>query len=351
MLRGRFYFFIPGVLCVLAIVVLPRATRAASLDATYASQYTSVDLGSIPNLPERYGGMTFLAGDPNTLLIGGMATDSAAGIYSVSVARDANGHITGFSGPAAYYAAAGKPMAGGIDGGLAYGPDNILFYTSFPDNRLGEIQSGGSSKDIVLTSSGYDSSVGGLSFLPSWLSGSNTTFKLTSFSSGEWYTGTLSLIANGFYGVSLAASPVVLGAGIGPEGFAYVQAGTALFTGNSVLIADYSNNQVLSYLVDANGDPILASQQTFLTGLTGPEGVLVDPLTGDFLFSTSSGSDNELLAVQHYDSSNSGNPSTAPLPSAGSIGLLLMGSLFLARRRRSISPAFSAMLSSPLHGQ
>lgn len=53
----------------LAVTCSPAVTIAPD----YAGAYTVFDLGSITGLPARYGGLTFKAGDPDTILIGGNA--------------------------------------------------------------------------------------------------------------------------------------------------------------------------------------------------------------------------------------------------------------------------------------
>ncbi|HZZ43423.1 MAG TPA: hypothetical protein VFE58_10845 [Tepidisphaeraceae bacterium] len=316
-----------------ALVLSCALASAASLGTDYTSQYASSDLGTIAGLPTGYGGMTFLPNDPNTLLIGTNSLSTNAGIYSVSVLRDAQNHITGFSNPV--FTAYACSTTGGIDGGLAFGPNGILFYTSFPDNRIGEIQPGSttSGHNVSLTTPGVGSSVGALSFLPTWLSSSTTTFKLASYSDSIWYTGTLTPTAGGYYNVTISPTTVNLPAATGPEGFTYVQAGsTPLFTTNSVLITEYNTGDVSSYQIDANGDPILSTRQTFLTGLQTAEGALIDPLTGDFLFSDSS--DSDLTLVRQFTSLPSNDPPAVPLPSSAYAGLALLSTLAAFRLSR-----------------
>src|SRR5262245_11010120 len=85
------------VLASLAVLMFVRASDAAPLVvAPFDSVYTLFDLGPVPGVPDPFGGLTFLAGDPNTLLLGGNANDASGLFYQVPVFRDINGHITGF---------------------------------------------------------------------------------------------------------------------------------------------------------------------------------------------------------------------------------------------------------------
>src|SRR5262245_64241794 len=90
----------------------------------FANDYSLLDLCDVPGVPENYGGLTFRLDDNNTLLLGGLAWTPGAKIYSVPLKRDATGHISGFAGTATVFANANGSM-GGIDSGLAYGPDGV----------------------------------------------------------------------------------------------------------------------------------------------------------------------------------------------------------------------------------
>jgi hypothetical protein len=255
-----------------------KTQAAIELAPPYNSQYSITDLSSVPGLPPLYGGLVLKAGDPNTLLIGGFANGADGAIYSIGVTRDGTGHINGFSGTATFYASA--PY---IDGGLAYGPGGVLFYTGWPVNQIGEIKPGSVAPDKVIDMNalGVASSVGSLQFGP------GGSFKILSYDAGTFYNSTLSPDGSGTYNIlspTLESTP-----GRGPEGMIYVPPGSPLFPLSSMLIAEYGTGTVGAYQVDANGNPIVATRQDFITGLTGAEGAFVDPLTGDFLFSTFQG--------------------------------------------------------------
>ncbi len=105
---------------------------AQTIAPGFAVNYTLSDLGAASRLPTSYGGLTFKYDNANMLLIGGHADNADSKIYSVAVTRNAGGHVNGFATPAAVFA-----MADNMDGGLAYGPNNVLFATSYSGNDVG----------------------------------------------------------------------------------------------------------------------------------------------------------------------------------------------------------------------
>jgi hypothetical protein len=102
---------------------------------------------------------------------------------------------------------------------------------------------------------------------------------------------------DGTYDIAPATSFISIGGG--PEGIVYVEAGNPQFTVDSVLVSEYATGRIVSYEVDSNGDPIVATQRIFMTGLGGAEGAVIDPLTGDFLFSTFGGG-HRVIRVQGF---------------------------------------------------
>jgi len=304
-MKGKKLFGV-AVVVFAVVTLLPVVVMAFTINSPYATSYTGVDLGAVLGVASPYGGLTLKAGDPSTLLIGGGANAGGGTIYSIGVTRGAGNHITGFSGTATIFATA--PY---IDGGLQYGPGGVLFFTGYPTNQIGEIKPGSTTPDkTVALGSSVTSSVGGLAFVPGGFLGAGQ-FKIVSYSGGGWYTGTLVGDGSGTYditAVTLNATP-----GGGPEGIAYVPLGSPLFGSPSVLISQYSSGKVSAYTVDANGDPIVSSQTDFITGLSGAQGAFIDPLTGDFLFSTFGG-DNHVIVVEGFNA--------VPLPPT----LLLLGS-------------------------
>jgi hypothetical protein len=284
---------IRGVIGWLAVALaFPFHGLAQTLDPYYAASYNIRGIGVVPDLPSEYGGLTFKAGDANTLLIGGAAETDSAKIYSITVVRGANGHITGLSGSAAYFAdAQGLPgQGGGIDGGLIYGPGNVLFYASYSDNSIGQIKPGQSSvaKQTDLSTIGVEGSTGSLVIVPPGMPGAGR-LKILSYKVSTWYDTTLSPDGSGTYNLAPVSASVQLDMGLGLEGAFYVAAGNPRFPNPSVLVSDYSGSRIVSFEVNGNGDPLPNTQRDFATDLSGVEGAAVDPLTGDFVFSTFTG--------------------------------------------------------------
>jgi hypothetical protein len=84
----------------LLAVVAPAAGQ--TIQPPYNILYSLLNLGSVPGLPTRYGGLTFLTGNPNVIVIGGSANVANGAFYSIGVVRNGQNHITGFTGTAAW---------------------------------------------------------------------------------------------------------------------------------------------------------------------------------------------------------------------------------------------------------
>lgn len=280
----------------LAFAVISQAVGATvtpKLGSDFSNFYSITDLGSIEQIPPAYGGITFQPGEPNTLLISGLADTPDAGIYAVEVSRDSNNHITGFGIPSFLTQAPGI-STGGIDAGLAYSPKaDVLFYTSYPDNSIGQIKPGSSSpnKQIDLNTLGFAASTGALNFVPEGFAGAGR-LKITSYTSNIFYDTTITPDSSGTYDIATPTRSVQLDGGL--DGFFYVKAGNPGFFEDSLLIEEYDNSSVSAYTIDANGDAIANTRRDFITGLgfhsptslTGVMGATIDPVTGDFIFST-----------------------------------------------------------------
>lgn len=266
------------------------AGNGPTLAPPFDEDYTVANLGAVPGLPESYGGLTFAPGQPEFLLIGGNANDTDAAIYIVTVTRDVQGHITGFAGEVEHYADA--PY---IDGGLAFGPGGVLFYSRYnpPMVEVGQIAlavgaSAAPASELVtkvvdLAGLGVMESPGGLNFVPHGFPGAGA-LKLTSYRDGDWYEIGIAPAGDGTFDAISASKRADLTDG--SEGIAFVPLGSPAFgTNPQVLINNYDEGVIDAYELDANGDPIPGGRQTFASGLGGLDGAAIDPLTGDLIVS------------------------------------------------------------------
>src|SRR6516164_5202118 len=267
----------------------------------FADDYSCIGLGAVPGLPNPYGGLTFKYDDPNTLLIGGAANSSADRIYQVGVIRDANMHITGFSGTARVYPIAQAAIGQFNDGGVAFGPQNVLFVTRYPVNQVEQSKLGSSAPDKVVDLSplGVVASTGSIGFVPPGFPGAGS-MKIASFNTGGWYHCEFVPDGNGTFNITSASLRATLPNGAGPEGIAFVPPGSPVFPSNSVLIALNGLGKVVTAPLDANGDPILANAQDVLQQLGHPDGACIDPVTGDFLLGSFSAK-GQLIRVSGFE--------------------------------------------------
>lgn len=290
--------------CLAACVGTAGSANALVLGPDFATDYSAISLGSVPGLPTQYGGLTFKLGDPNTILIGGNANVASGLLYEIGVVRGVDNRITGFAGSATPFGAIGTYN----DGGVVYGPSDVLFTAQWPVNKLGQTLPGSSSEDRVddLGPLGIGgSSISALGFVPPGFDGAGR-MKVVSWAAGNWYDVAFSPDGSGTFNLDSAAridlDPIASGIQSlpgGPEGFVYIDSSSPGFSVNSLLVSDYSANRVSAYELDSEGNPRVTTRRDFLTGLSGAEGAAIDPLTGDFLFSTFGGL-NQVVVVQGF---------------------------------------------------
>jgi len=300
----------------LGILLVSAPAPAQTVQPPFDMSYTIVDLGSVPGLPPLYGGLTFKFDDPNVILIGGNANGALGSLYSIGVTRDAMNHITGFTGMATFFADAAYN-----DGGVVYGPSNVLFLARWPVNELGQTKVGSSITDKIIDLDPFGvtgSSLSALAFVPAGFPGAGL-LKMVSWSAGNWYTAGFAPDGMGTFDItSVTFETQIVG---GPEGILYVPAGSPQFVDyTSVLICEYSAGNVAAYQIDSTGDPIPATRTVFISGLTGAEGATLDPLSGDFLFSTFGGG-NKVFEIRGF-----GMPTCPPGATVARYGTGLAGS-------------------------
>jgi len=280
---------------IIGLAVATLSSHAQVVAPEFADNYTSFDLGSVPGVPTNYGGLMFSPDDPNVLLISGSANQVAAKVYAIPVNRDADGSVIGFGCEVVAVPVYDTPR---IDGGLDVGPDGVIFYTTYSDNTIGQIMPGSTGPDRVISLGplGVASSTGTLRFVPSGFAGAGR-LKIVSYNASRWYDAEVSPDGDGTFDIAVSRGFVQLSGG--PEGVVYIAAGNPQFAADSVLVSKYLANRVDAYEIDDNGDPIPSTQRVFVSGLTNAEGAAIDPLTGDFFFSTFGGG-NRVIRVSGF---------------------------------------------------
>ncbi len=247
----------------------------------YTSGYVACALGNFTGLPNGIGAITFKRDDPNTLLVATNVTSYPGMIYSVPVQRNADNHIIGVNNPGTLFATASY-----VDSGMAYGPGNILFYSRWPVNEIGEIKPGSVSTDkvIALSSLGFPSAVSGLNFVPDGFPYAGE-LKLVAYQTGDWYAAELSPEADGTYSIATITKKAKISNY--NEAFTYVPTSSPQFPDYSaMLVAEYYNGVISAYTLDSESNPVPNSRSTFLSGIFYIKGSVIDPLTGDLIFTT-----------------------------------------------------------------
>ena len=267
---------------VVLVLSSPHRCAAQTLGPEFRRDYSLTDLGRVTGLPARQGGLIIQrgSGEYDTLLIGGSANTSQGKLYRVKVTRDQQDNIVGF-GKAEFYAEA--PFN---DGGLCYAANGILLCSQWPVNNLGQLKPGSRAPDRVVNL-GPENSKDSLASLNFYMPSGH--LKMLSWSSGRWWDAMLRQSQDGTYDVIGAKHVTTLGGG--PEGFVYVPGGSPRFDRPSMLVAEWSAGNIAAYDINPSGDPIPRSRRVFVAGLKGAEGGVIDPLTGDYLFTTFGGGD------------------------------------------------------------
>ncbi|MFN9758265.1 MAG: hypothetical protein ACK58X_17815 [Planctomycetota bacterium] len=269
-----------------AVLLSLSLATAQTVAPPFNADYVLADLGIVPNALS-YGGTAFLPGNPNVLLVSPWPGTS---IRQVPLVRDSSGYITG-AGPSTIYA-----TVGGTDGGLVFGPGNVLFATWYGPNRLSQLRPGSVVADRVddLSPLGVANSVGACAFVPAGMPGAGR-FKVASYNASMFYDLPLTPDGQGTFAPGQATSSVALQGG--PEGLCYVPNG-APQVGGRLLVTEYNNQTVVAYQIDAIGNPVAGTRQVVIPSTSGystPGGGAIDPVTGDIVFLAAAG---RLLALR-----------------------------------------------------
>jgi hypothetical protein len=174
----------------------------------------------------------------------------------------------------------------------------VLFLARWPVNQIG-LQLPDSTitdKVIDLEPFGVVPSPGGLAFVPPGFAGEGQ-LKIVSWEGGEWYTVNIEPDGFGLFDVTSAVLDVTIVGG--PEGFVHIGPENEEFDVESLLVSEWSDNKIAAYEADDQGNPIPETRVDFVIGLNGAEGAYIDPLSGDFLFTTWGGSD-VLIAIRGF---------------------------------------------------
>ena len=278
--------------------VIPPAP-VAGIDPFYSGTYSIANLGTIAGVPFDYGGLVFKAGDPSTILIGGRASSPAGRFYEVPVIRGDGNHIASFGTPVE------RGFGANNDAGIAYGPGGVLFYSKFGENAVGQLEARVEHRrQDGCTRPAQDRRVDG------WAELRSALLQRCRPVQGVELARRMALYGDACRGRQRHLQPDrcekrnlqpprrTRGLRLRPARLAAVRQPEHARLG----VFDRERS---CYEINANGNPIPRSRRTFVAGVPGALGATIDPLTGDFLFSTfgdaaNVGGANQVIAVRGF---------------------------------------------------
>ena len=291
--------------------------RAQSIGPAYASAYNVSTLAT----PSGVGGgnnyaLLFSSSDPGTLLV----SSNGSPLYAVPVTRDASGHIVAL-GTGELFA-----HTPGSASGVTYAPSNgsslpTLFYGGYFGSTIGQILPGLVDPSVETDVS---QSLAGLAFVPSGFPGAGR-LKGANFGSA-WFDIPVAEV-NGT-GLFTVGAPVVVNSILsGTNQIGFVPLGSPLFSSPSILATEYGNGVIATYTADAEGNPVDGTRQVLVEGIAEPEGIAVDPVTGDVLFSSYNGAPFTIVTGFAVPPAASSSSSTSAVTINLSTGLTVTGEL------------------------
>ncbi len=209
---------------------------------------------------------------------------------------------------------------------MAYGPENVLFYSRRPNNELGEVKEWSQQTDrvIALAPLGVSQAVSGINFVPGGFPHAGE-LKLVTKENSDWYEAILSPEADGTYSIATITQKTTISPH--PGSFVYVPPASPHFLDyQALLVAEDNNAAISAYSLDSESNPIPASRTPFLTGLPDITGLAIDPWTGDLIVATRGGT---AIAVRgfgtmpagtfdHWAGDDRRRATTIPFPMRGS---------------------------------
>ena len=262
-----------------ALAAAAMAHAAKVVQPPFADDFVLVDLGEVPGVHAPYGGVAFLPDDPDSILLVGYMGAGTAVIHTVPLARDVTDSIAGFAGQPV----ANVPSFAAADS-IAWGPGDVLFYPR-STAAVAQMKPDSTTVDKVVDLSWMYYKTTGIGFVPPGLPDAGT-MKLVTFNYGDWWRPTLTPDGNGTFDMTVTSKgPSLPGY---PTGFAYVSPDTPGAMPVGLVLCErelgYGDGKVVRYDVDDHSDPIVTSRQVVVSGLDIPEGIAMDPVTGDVLF-------------------------------------------------------------------
>ncbi len=223
------------------------------------------------------------------------------------ITRDEGGHITRFAGAGVRVADA--PYN---DGGIVPDAGGLISFGGWPVNTYVQVDlaSGTVVQQLDLGQFGVASSAAAVGFIPGGYPGAGG-MRIATYSSGQFYDVSFTLRQGGM--IKIHSVTEITGSRLpgAPEGWTYVPLGSPNFAVPSMIVAEYGADKVAVYDMDASGNPVIASRRLFIDGLTGAEGAAIDPVSGEFIFSTF-GEVNHVVVVSGF----ARPPSVSVLPAA-----------------------------------